>query len=360
MNIDKFLEFWSHHNVSIIETLIGTVLLISIYVAWKSLFAKDAKHAAGETVSIDTTQIEQTLQKILENQSHAAPATAPAATVDLSTIVAPADGGEASAEIMAKVAAAQAEIQRLTSEVESKNQKVSQLEQQVVEAEKKAAAAASSGSAPAAAPAAGVDTSELEAKIRDLQSRLEEYEIISEDIADISKYKEENTQLKAEVERLKEQLANAGSGGGIPVDPSLDIPSDVAALMEQPAVVEEVVAEAPTPSDAPADVTPEPVAAVDAAGDAAALEEMAKEMAAPVAEAAVEVAPAVDVLSDDLMAEFEAAVAQQQSGELKNEAEATPNEAPEAKSEVVAAKDANGLQETEELIGEFENFIKKS
>ncbi len=44
---------------------------------------------------------------------------------------------------------------------------------------------------------------ELAGKARDLEARLAEYEIISEDIADLSRYREENDQLKKELEALK-------------------------------------------------------------------------------------------------------------------------------------------------------------
>ena len=132
-------------------------------------------------------------------------------------------------------------------------------------------------------------------------------------------------------------MANQPAGGaGIPVDPALDIPSDVAALMEQPVAIEEVNEES----------IPDTAA-----------EEMAAEVAA---EAAANPAEAVDVLSDDLMAEFEAAVAQQQQGTLAEEsAVAEPVADAGISSEVVVAKSDESLAETEQLIGEFENFIKK-
>ncbi|MCB0392128.1 MAG: hypothetical protein KDD58_12615 [Bdellovibrionales bacterium] len=44
---------------------------------------------------------------------------------------------------------------------------------------------------------------ELLEKINDLEARLAEYEIIEDDIADLSKYKEENARLKDEIEQLK-------------------------------------------------------------------------------------------------------------------------------------------------------------
>src|SRR5690606_29016337 len=62
-----------------------------------------------------------------------------------------------------------------------------------------------------ATTAPGVSTEEkdkLDAKIKELQAKLSEYEIISEDIADLSFYKEQNAKLAREVEALK-------SGGAV-------------------------------------------------------------------------------------------------------------------------------------------------
>lgn len=340
--MDKFLNFWSHHNVAIIEILIGAILVISLYVAWKSLFGKsEATEGHSESVHIDTAHIEEALKKILENQEKA-----PAApSFDMSSMV---SGGDVSPELIAKMSAAQAEVVRLAGDVETRSKQIETLQLQVAEAEKKAELAAAAG-ASGAAPAA-FDSSALEAKIKDLQSRLEEYEIISEDIADISKYKEENVALSDELKKLKEQLANGGgASGGIPIDASLDIPSDVAALMEQPVVIDEpVTAETPATES----VTVAEPAAEEAFVPDFDMTPIAEDPAAPVE------------ITDDLMAEFEAAVAQQQQGDLKNEPDAPSTvEAsvaePSKESEVVKASPDGALAETEELIGEFENFIKK-
>lgn len=51
-------------------------------------------------------------------------------------------------------------------------------------------------------------------EINNLKARLAEYEIIEDDIADLSMFKEENGRLKDEIEKLKAQLAEGGGGGG--------------------------------------------------------------------------------------------------------------------------------------------------
>lgn len=61
---------------------------------------------------------------------------------------------------------------------------------------------------------AAVDTgkiSELEGKIDELKARLQEYEIIEDDIADLSLYKDENARLKHEIKRLREEAPEAAA-----------------------------------------------------------------------------------------------------------------------------------------------------
>ncbi len=55
----------------------------------------------------------------------------------------------------------------------------------------------------------GEETASLQTKIKELSSKLAEYEIIEDDIADLSIYKEENKKLKDEVERLRAAVETA-------------------------------------------------------------------------------------------------------------------------------------------------------
>lgn len=56
---------------------------------------------------------------------------------------------------------------------------------------------------------AGVDVGALQAKLAELQAKLAEYEIIEDDIADLSLFKEENKKLKAELATLKAAVETA-------------------------------------------------------------------------------------------------------------------------------------------------------
>ncbi len=62
-----------------------------------------------------------------------------------------------------------------------------------------------------------LDSTALRAKIDELQGKLAEYEILEDDIADLSKFKEENARLRAEIEALRTG-ASLNESFGIPAD----------------------------------------------------------------------------------------------------------------------------------------------
>lgn len=121
---------------------------------------------------------------------------------------------------------------------------------------------------------AKVDTSKFEEKITELEGKLAEYEILEDDIADLSLYKEENV-------RLKQELAKV-SGGAMPAAaPAAPVAQ---AVMEEPAGL--------------AGVEPPPAPLAD--------DELIEEFATAVEkskEAKIETEP-----SDDLLKEFAASL----------------------------------------------------
>lgn len=294
MNIDQFLAYWSAHNIGIIEALIAAILFAVVFLSYRILFGKKDASGADSAANVDTTQIEKTLQRILDAQtSGAAVAKSTLTSADSAAAM------EATANVSEGVAAgpeAAAEITQLKAALQEKTAQVEQLKAQ-----------ASDGGAAGGAAAPGLSGDEktaLENKIKDLEARLSEYEIISEDIADLSRYKEENIRLQKELDALK----GSASGGASAPAPS-EAPAPVAAA---------------TPAPAPPVVEAVPVAE-------------AKPETAPAAEApAAEAAPAADssnVIDDELMKEFAAAVEGQKTGQVSNE--------------------------TDKLMNDFENFVKK-
>lgn len=340
MTIEKFLQVWSQNNVLIIEGLIGLIVLLSILMAYRTFFGNKSEEShgvsAGNGASLDAVQLEKTLQKILENQNLGAKL---AANDDLSVNVdmevdvpAPAADGDAAAEVAqlrSSLTDSQKKMEALKAQLAQAQEQTAKAQAAATEAQAQAAAAPAAGTpAPAAAGSmSSEEKEELNGKLRDLEARLAEYEIISEDIADLTRFREENDDLKKQIEALK-------AGGSAPAAAA---PASAAPSQPEPEVVAAAPAPEPTPTPEPQSV-PEP-----AAQDLAALADQPGDAPAD---------PNADsLIDDDLMKEFAAAVEGQKA--LESAAE---------KSGDGSDKSATNPDDTNKLMDEFENFVgnKKS
>lgn len=292
--MEKFLEFWSHYNATIIEVLVGLILLSTIYLVYRTFFgtkgvdALETSTGAMGAVGINTGQIEKTLQKILEQQS-----TLKAAPVS-------GDGAERSLEVVQELGLLKKALEEKEKQIVVLQDKASQVMKM---ADSGPSAEAIAAAASAAAGMAEKERSDFEAKIKELEGRLAEYEIISEDIADLSFYKEENARLTQELEALR-----GGSGG------------------------------APAPAPAPSAPAAPPVDPEDTVSSAEPSLDSFLEPSLEAAPAAPLPAEGGDAIDESLMAEFAKAVEGQKSSEEK-----------------VSSEDDNS-----KLLEEFENFNKKS
>lgn len=201
MTIEKFLSFWDQHNVRIIESLVGLIVLLVLLQAYRIFFGKKSadEHDLVSSGGLDAAQLEKTLQKILDAQSTHARAKGDevGAHHDDDAPVSPAT---------AEVAAVNSEeVAQLKQALAERQSAIEALQAQV----KAAATEAPIAEAPAAPGLSDDEKKALDDKIRDLEARLAEYEIISEDIADLSKFKDENEKLRAELKALT-------AGGGAP------------------------------------------------------------------------------------------------------------------------------------------------
>lgn len=174
--MEAFIQFLIRYNEKIIYVSVGVVCLLSAVVVWWQVFGKKGLKT-GASSDLDLEQIEETLKKIL-NQTNTAIQNVPMA----------ADGAGGVATISGIVDAAGNPIQDVAgikTELETRAKIIEELKIQVA--------------------AASNDTSsaELLAKIRDLEGKLAEYEIIEDDIADLSLFKDENAKLKKELEGIK-------------------------------------------------------------------------------------------------------------------------------------------------------------
>lgn len=335
MTIEQFLSYWNQHNTSIIEGLVGLIILLSLFLGYRSFFGKKSGDESGLGAGgVDAAQLEKTLQKILDNQGSQGKTSRAAHVEDLSMNVDLDESNHSSAAVSAGAGGGEAssgEAEQLRAVVTESQKKIEALQAQLVEAQAQAMAAPVGGGAAAAeggAPAQ--NTAELDAKIRDLEGRLAEYEIISEDIADLSRFKDENDKLRAELEALR-------AGGAAP-----------ASAPETPAapVAEEAPAAEPV---AAAEPTPEPVAAAEPEPAAPAALDPA--VAAAVAE--ISPPPAVpdegaNLIDDELMKEFAAAVEGQKVLDKVGEKAGDGKAAAEKKTD-----------DTDALMNDFENFVSK-
>lgn len=283
MTIDKFLDFLISHNATIIEVLIGLTLLAILLLSIRMfLFATEPSISSA---NIDMGQLEGTLKQILEK---AGQVPSPAANANGES----SGSSEGSQKLLA-------EISHLKGELEARQQQIETL---------KSAPAVEDQSV---SGLSNEEKAQLESQIQELQAKLSEYEIISEDIADLSFYKEQNVKLQKEIDALKVSGTGASSGDASAASTPEPMPEPaVSSASPLPAAEPEIVGKSKVEK---ATVEENPFEeALAASGDAAA--GFGPDTSSPPAGAAEG-----NVIDDDLMAEFAAAVEKQKTGTESDE-----------------------------------------
>ncbi|NCN95384.1 MAG: hypothetical protein GW917_01535 [Bdellovibrionales bacterium] len=303
MSLSSLIPVLLKHNQAVIQWLIVVIIAMIVYLAVRSLFKKPTASSKATNLTVGSNeQIEEILNRILEKTSQwdgaaAAGAAAAGATSEKSS------SGEASGAAVSskELEGAKKELAELKAALKEKDEKL------------KAAEEAAGGAAPAAA--AGPSQEHLD-KISELEAKLAEYEVLEDDIADLSLYKEENARLKSEVERLK--------GGGDPGEVEAPEPQESEDLVKEFA---EAVGK--DSSEEEESTGPEEAAAQESVAEEAAV---AEEVASPAIEE--------DVSVDEASApEVEAS----QAGETVEE---SPEEEPAPSVEAEPAAAAAAIEET--------------
>ncbi len=201
MNLEKFLTFVTHHNESIIQWLFFGILLLAGTLIARSIFGKKEEnsqqatgndlHSALEKILAQTTKLENvSIEKLSATSSPQAEAVVAALKADL--------------------AVREKELTELKAKGGSENSEA---------------------------------TTGLSARIKELESKLSEYEILEDDIADLSLYKDENSRLKAELERVKGGAVAEAPPAAAPLDSEPpkgdDIVAEFAQAVEQKTTEEE-------------------------------------------------------------------------------------------------------------------------
>jgi hypothetical protein len=303
MNLEQILQFIIAHNAIIIEGLIAAILLTVLFLALRAfLFTSDGP-AEGSSSSM--MELEATLKKLLEQ----------AGKVPLTIAPENQTGGSGSTgDLGSGVQAAQLseQINTLRKELEGKQKEIEHIK-------------SAAGATAAPGGMSDGDKAQLEAQIKDLQAKLQEYEIISEDIADLSFYKEQNAKLQKELEAKggAAPAATPPTAAPTPAPAAVPAAASVAPTAEakpEPEIVgkaqgkAETPAETPVPAEPVAEVAP-PAAETAATAPAEAPALAAEPAAAPAATEAEAAPPVENVVDDQLMAEFAAAVQKQKTGD---------------------------------------------
>jgi hypothetical protein len=354
--LDRFLAFAFSHQTVIIEIIFA--IMLGIVVVWLFSHLKQEDSNQGMT-GADLSQIESVLKRVLENTTPRNSTAADAArliqdedsnqgptsisTVNVTVAAKNSAQGAAGATQGQGALADTAEVARLKAESDAKAKKLSEVEKALGSAQGELEKLRSAATA---APGTAVNVDELNAKIKSLQARLAEYEIIEDDIANLSLYKEENTRLKTELDRLSKGAESAAADGQAAAGsaPSETPPTEATAAMTGDAAVPSApttaVPEAMVTTAPPADAAPVSPELVEAMGAAVAADTSAATGPAAAPLGGSPTGPdAKPIDSNKLLQEFDTLVA----------AGAQNPEQPQEK------KDSS-----EKLIEEFENFMKGS
>ena len=251
MDIRAMLTFVASH----VETIFGSTLVLflgtSVVLLIRSIGSKDDGSNGHTTVQIDARQKEETIQRALSGHI-AAPAGAGHISAHRSASPDVVPNGESYGDAHATPhdphgssltvgLEGEASVQTLMATLKERDAKIEQLSKEVEKLRNTVTTAAATAGASGGDP--GINIDDLKAKLEELQGRLAEYEIIEDDIADLSLFKDENARLKIEIEDLRSQLANLATAA--------------------PVVVQQAPAPVPesTPAPVAAAAAPAPVAA---------------------------------------------------------------------------------------------------
>lgn len=296
------------HTVTIIQVLVTLIILFTSFILYRiySQSSSASLSSAGQAPNLD-----EALNKILELQKNAAP--------------------------VAAVTEATPEIESLREELIKSKNIIKELEQKNSELNNGLEATSIAKADPA-------ETEALKTKVTDLEGRLAEYEIIAEDIADLGRYKDENIKLLKEIESLK-----AGSGSATtPITSSVEAPSNI--TQEAEVVVEPAASIEPSLTP-PVDTGDSSVADAFSQFATSVVEDVqpphSKNDDEEVSEA---FAPIIQDI-DALVASTEAPVDEKLLNAFEQAVSTESTEPPHVIK--------NEEEYKEELLSEFENFVKK-
>jgi hypothetical protein len=171
----SFLSFIISHNEAIIQWLLAIIVGSATFLFFKELFGKkeEAKNHSSDASTLNVDEVQNILQKILDQ-------TANVGRIMTSDHL-PNEPAPAIAASSAALIGDPAEVAALRELIKNRDDEISLLK---------------------ADPSAEKLKSQ-QARLSELENKLSEYEILEDDIADLSLYKEENARLKIDLEKAR-------------------------------------------------------------------------------------------------------------------------------------------------------------
>jgi regulator of replication initiation timing len=261
-----FLDWFASHNTLVIQSLAAIVAMLIVFLIFRLLFTNQEVAAAGMATNVTYAQLEEKLNKLLEQQSMMkvsviAATEAPADVLGADAMAAlsgePA-GAVANVAVAASTTEQIAELSRLRAEITSLKDSLARKESEITTAKEQAAQSANTPQQGANLADLSGKISEYESEIETLKNRLSDYEIIAEDIADLQRYKKENQDLKNQLANQPQAVAEPAEAPAAEVEAMPDLTTEEVAAGEEAsaeAMPELTVEEAPVDPNA----MPEPI-----------------------------------------------------------------------------------------------------
>lgn len=181
MKLENVLQYVTHHSEAITQWLFLTILLLSGALVARGLFSKKSEDGEAPAMALG----------------------AATAAAGMGSVVATAPSPELQAALT-KIMEQTAKLESISlgelnpAGLQQVNTQVEALKRDLQAKESEIAQLKANGDAKPTAEAG-----DLSSRIKELEAKLAEYEILEDDIADLSLYKEENTRLRAEIEKFR-------------------------------------------------------------------------------------------------------------------------------------------------------------
>lgn len=194
MNIGHFVEYINHHYELVGAVSIGGIILGAVYFLTRQIFGSNQSVESGIN-STEFKKVEESMKLLLEQiKTSGVPQAASSTTAPPASNPSVVPEGSQNSVGPNVSEDKLKEYEALSGKLSEKEKEIDKLKAEV----QKLGGEAGGGE-------------ELKTKLTELEAKLAEYEIIEDDIADLSFFKEENERLKKELEALKSSGVSVGT-----------------------------------------------------------------------------------------------------------------------------------------------------